>query len=321
MTFTPVSIALDILIFAVIVLSVVVASERVQARQSVQRRLLEKKEKITETPATRARAKATLVRTQGPRNPVLAWVQRTTLQDPEERTKLRRDLALAGFDHQSAPAVYVVVRFFVAAGLPIAYIFGSKFMGPPPSNGMTPIFMALGLAATGLLAPRAILDNRAGARKTELEQEFPDALDLMVVCVESGLGLEGALLRVGQETTKSHPRVSTEFEMVSQELRAGRTRADALRNMATRTQVDVVKSFVTLLIQTDSLGGSIAQALRIYSEEMRQHRMLKAEEKAMRLPVLLTIPLVLCILPVIFVAVMLPAMIEAMRNFMPAMGG
>jgi len=133
--------------------------------------------------------------------------------------------------------------------------------------------------------------------------------------------LEGGLLRVGQETKISHPRVSEEFELVSQELRVGRSRADALRNMGERTGVDVVKAFVTLLIQTDSLGGSIAQALRTYSEEMRKHRMLKAEEKAMRLPVLLTIPLVGCILPVIFVAVMLPAIIEAQRSFMPAMGG
>lgn len=101
----------------------------------------------------------------------------------------------------------------------------------------------------------------------------------------------------------------------------GRTRADALRNMADRCGVDVVKAFVTLLIQTDTLGGSIAMALRTYSEEMRKHRMLKAEEKAMRLPVLLTIPLVACILPVIFAAVMLPAIIEAQRSFLPAMAG
>lgn len=314
MTFTPVSIALDILIFAIAVLTVVVLSTRVEVRQSLRRRLGEETAKEDKTPTRRG----SLVRAQGPRGPVLAWVQKTTLQDPKEASTLRRDLALAGFDSQSAPAIYVVCRFTLAAGLPIAYLFGQKLL-PNPMTGMMPAMVALGLACVGLLVPRSFIDNRGGARKTQLQHEFPDALDLMVVCVESGLGLEGALLRVGMETKTSHPRVSEEFEQVSQELRVGRTRADALRNLGERCGVDEVKAFCTLLIQTDTLGGSIAMALRTYSEEMRKHRMLKAEEKAMRLPVLLTIPLVGCILPVIFVAVMLPAYITAVRGFMPAM--
>jgi tight adherence protein C len=313
MTFTPISIALDVLIFTLAVLLVFMTSMRMEVRQSLSRRLGE--EGARNKPTAK---RGTLVRANTPKNPVLAWVQRTTLQDPKEASNLRRDLALAGFDSQAAPAVYVVIRFTLGAGLPIAFIFGQKFL-PKPFTGLTPVMLSLGLAFIGLLVPRSFIDNRANARKTQLEQEFPDALDLMVVCVESGLGLEGALLRVGQETKTSHPRVSEEFEQVSQELRVGRTRADALRNMGERTGVDVVKAFVTLLIQTDSLGGSVAHALRTYSEEMRKHRMLKAEEKAMRLPVLLTIPLVGCILPVIFVAVMLPAFIDASRSFMPAM--
>jgi tight adherence protein C len=142
----------------------------------------------------------------------------------------------------------------------------------------------------------------------------------MVVCVESGLGLEASILRVGNETAESHPRMSMEFQMVSFELRAGRTRAEALRHLADRTRVEMIGSFVALLIQTDTLGGSIAQSLRTYSAEMRQHRMLKAEEKAMRLPVLLTIPLVLFILPVIMGAVMLPPVLDGIRNFLPALG-
>jgi tight adherence protein C len=314
MNLSATSIAFDIAAFAVAVLVVLFASSRLGARQSLRRRLMGQQAKPD---GGRAKRGAAVVREQGPRGPLLAWVQRTTLQDQKEASTLRRDLALAGFESESAPAIYVVIRFCLAAGLPVAFIFGQKFL-TKPMTGLTPVLMALGLAAVGLLAPRSFIDNRANARKTKLEQEFPDALDLMVVCVESGLGMEGAMLRVGSETRKSHPRVSEEFERVSQELRVGRTRAEALRNMAERTQVDVVKAFVTLLIQTDSLGGSIATALRTYSEEMRKHRMLRAEEKAMRLPVLLTIPLVACILPVIFVAVLLPAILEAMRNFMPA---
>jgi tight adherence protein C len=316
--FSPTIIAFDVLAFAVAVAIVVVVSMRLETRQSVRRRLGEEAPK--KTLSASAARRATLVRAQGPRSPILAWVQRTTLQDQKEASVLRRDLALAGFESQSAPAIYVICRFTLAVGLPCGYIFSQKFMHHELS-GLQPIMFALGAAAVGLIAPRSFIDNRANARKEGLEHEFPDALDLMVVCVESGLGLEGALLRVGQETKISHPRVSEEFELVSQELRVGRTRADALRNMGERTGVDVVKAFVTLLIQTDSLGGSIAQALRTYSDEMRKHRMLKAEEKAMRLPVLLTIPLVACILPVIFVAVMLPAFIDLSRNLLPAMGG
>jgi tight adherence protein C len=129
--------------------------------------------------------------------------------------------------------------------------------------------------------------------------------------------MEGAIVRVGNETRESHPRISMEFEMVSLELRAGRTRAEALRHMADRTQVEMIGSFVALMIQTDALGGSIGQTLRTYSAEMRAHRMLRAEEKAMRLPVLLTIPLVLFILPVMMTAVMLPPIIDGIHTFGP----
>ena len=182
------------------------------------------------------------------------------------------------------------------------------------------VIMALVLAVVGLIGPRAILDNRVTARKTQLSNEFPDALDLMVVCVESGLGMEGAILRVGEETKESHPRISLEFRTISHELRAGRTRTEALRNMADRSQLDMISAFVALMIQTDALGGSIAQTLRIYAAEMRQHRMLRAEEKAMRIPVLLTIPLVLFILPVIMAAVMLPPVISSIHAFGKPMG-
>jgi tight adherence protein C len=262
---------------------------------------------------------SSLVR-QEVRNPILKWVQSTTLQDPEARTKLRRDLALAGWDSPSAPAFYVLGRFLMAVGLPAIFVV-SQMLAAKPMKGLMFLVVAVGMAVVGLILPRGILDNRTAARKTEIENEFPDTLDLMVVCVESGLGLEGAFVRVGSETAESHPRISKEFALVSFELQAGRTRAEALRHMAERTQVDMIASFVALLIQTDALGGSIAATLRTYSAEMRQHRMLKAEEKAMRLPVLLTIPLVLFILPVIMMAVMLPPVIDGVRSFLPAMHG
>lgn len=304
---------LDFCVFAVVAFGVLVASRRVETAMSVRRRLQ------ADQNQRRASINSPLVKKELT-NQVLQWVQTTTLQDPEARSKLRRDLALAGWDSPSAPPLYVVGRFLLAIGLPTLFVV-SQMLDSKPIKGLMFLVIAGALAVVGLIAPRAIVDNRANARKTEIEHEFPDALDLLVVCVESGLGLEGAIVRVANETHESHPRISKEFEMVSLELQAGRTRAEALRNMSDRTQVDMIASFVALLIQTDALGGSIAATLRTYSAEMRQHRMLKAEEKAMRLPVLLTIPLVLFILPVIMMAVMLPPVIDGIRSFLPTMNG
>lgn len=308
------TISAELVVFALVVLGVLALGQRLDAEFTVRRRL-RGEAKMPEKPASDS-----LVRRQGPGNPVLAWVQNSSLKDPRERQTIRKDLARAGFESQSAPAIYVIIRFCLAAGLPVAFIFSQGMLGKPITGPMYFITIAI-LAAAGLIGPRAFIDNRAGARARDLEDEFPDALDLMVVCVEAGLALEASFIRVGDETKVSHPHIAEQFEMVSQELRAGRTRADALRNLGERAQVPMISSFVGLLIQTDSLGGSIAQTLRIYSQEMRAHRILRAEEKAMRIPVLLTIPLVAFILPVIFAAVLLPAVLDYMRLMAPAMAG
>lgn len=310
------SFILDFAAFALVAFGVFIVARRIEMQRSVRRRLR------GDTPQGEVKKKrmvSPLMRSNEVKSPVLQWVQRTTLTDPEERNKMRRELALAGFDHPSAPALYVVGRFLVAAGLPTVFVF-SQTLSATPIRGFLFVVITAGLAIVGLIVPRAVVNNRINARKTQIENEFPDALDLMVVCVEAGLGMEGAVVRVGDETHESHPRISLEFQMVSLELRAGRTRAEALRHMADRCQVEMINSFVALMIQTDALGGSIAQSLRTYSSEMRQHRILRAEEKAMRLPVLLTVPLVMFILPTIMGAVMLPPVIDAIRNFLPAMG-
>lgn len=264
---------------------------------------------------------ASVVRDQKVKNPLLAWVtSSTSLKDKEDRTKLDKALRDAGFESPSAPALFFVVRFGLAIALPFAFLI-AQTMNAKPMTGVSLIFVALFLCGVGLIAPQAVIDRIGGARRTKLEQEFPDALDLMVVCVEAGLGIEAAFVRVGEEVVHSHPRISQEFEKVSQELRAGRTRAEALRNLGNRTGVPAVTSFATLLIQTDALGTSVGQTLRIYSQEMRETRFLKAEEKAMRIPVLMTVPLVACILPVIITALLLPAIIDVIRVLMPALAG
>ena len=308
----PLEILIELLVFAVISTGAFVLARRTEAGFSVRRRL-----RGEAAPGGRP-ARASLVRRQDVSHPILAWVQRSSLNNPMDRLKLRRDLAFAGFDNASAPSWYVISRFGLATGLPLSFLLLQHFLAKPAS-GLQLIFAPLLLSAAGFIAPRAFVDNRAGARRTELENQFPDTLDLMVVCVEAGLGLEAAFIRVGEETRDSHPLMSQEFERVSQELRAGRSRSEALKSFGERVQVDAVKSFVALLIQTDALGVSIGQALRTYALEMREHRVLKAEEKAMRIPVLLTLPLVACILPVIITALMLPVIIDLVRHVLPAL--
>jgi tight adherence protein C len=309
----PLEIVFELLIFGIVVAATIAIVRAFLARLDVQRRLSE------QTPIGAATSTSSILKGGGVSNPLLLWVQSSSsLSDSKDRQKLRRDLMLAGFDYQSAPIWSVIIRFSLAIGLPILFLLSQQFMAKP-ATGLGLILIAVFLCAVGLIGPRAFVDNRAGARSAQLEHEFPDALDLMVVCVEAGLGLEAAFVRVGHEVRESHPRIADAYNRVSDELRAGRSRADALRNMADRTDVDPVKSFVALLIQTDTLGTSIGQTLRSYANEMREHRFLKAEEKAMRIPVLLTVPLVACILPVIVGALLLPPGLDVARNIVPAL--
>lgn len=312
--FTILETGVQILVFGIVVAVSIALLSRITAQAEVRRRLGEQ----VSAPAGPVNS---LVRDAEVTNPFLLWVQRSTsLSDTRDKAKLARDLALAGIHNPAAPVLYVVARFTLAIGLPLAFLVAQQ-LTKHPFTGIPLIAGALILCGLGLIAPRAVIDNRVTARKTQLEQEFPDALDLMVVCVEAGLGLEAAFVRVGGEISESHPRISEEIDRTTQELAAGRGRADALRGMADRTDVESVTSFVALLIQTDTLGTSIAQTLRTFANEMREHRFLKAEEKAMRVPVLLTVPLVACILPVIVTALMLPAIIDVVRTLLPALKG
>jgi tight adherence protein C len=182
------------------------------------------------------------------------------------------------------------------------------------------MLLTAGFALAGLYLPGILISSRVEKRQRAIGEAFPDALDMMVVCVEAGLGLDAAFTRVGTQIAPAHPLLATELGMVALELRAGKSRADALRNFSKRVGLREVTSFVTLLLQSDALGTSVGQTLRIHSEEMRIHRMLRAEEMAHKLPVKLTIPLVLCILPVMFAAVMLPGMLTIARVIIPSLG-
>lgn len=254
-------------------------------------------------------------------NAFFKWVQASTsISDSGERRKLRQALLLAGFESPNAVIWYVIFRFSLALLLPGIYIL-LQLSAAKPATGYSSVLWPLALCAMGLYVPSRLLENFASSRQAQLEIEFPDALDLMVVCVEAGLSLDASFVRVGQEIAESHRRISEEFEKVSEQLRAGRARPDALRSMVDRTGVNAIRSFVALLIQTEMLGSGVAQTLRTFSSELRETRFIRAEEKAMRIPVLMTIPLVACILPVIVTALLLPALIDVARTMMPALMG
>ena len=233
---------------------------------------------------------------------------------------LRKKLVAAGYTATYAPRLYTLIRLVLVIGLPVSLFVLMWSTGSTPS--ILKVYAAVVISAlAGLYLPAVFIAAKADRRQREIINGFPDALDLMLVCVEAGLGMDSAFARVGMEMTASHPRLAEQFGAVVLELRAGRSHEDALRRMADRAGAEEIRAFATLLIQSSKLGSSIAQTLRVYAAEMREHRRMRAEEKAHRLPVLLSIPLVGCMLPVMIGVLMLPAMIRVIRTMMPAMGG
>jgi tight adherence protein C len=310
-----VEIIVEALIFLAVVMTAMAAMREIE-------RMLDQRRRLSGPDGADGLAASTplLAQREG-QNPFFRWVQASTsISDDRERQKLRQSLLLAGYSSPNAAIWYVIGRFALAIALPALFLLFQSLSTKPATGGAL-IYWPLVLCGVGLFAPSRILAHLAKSRQTQLEFEFPDALDLMVVCVEAGLSLDAAFIRVGREIGESHPRIAEEFERVSEQLRAGRARPDALRAMANRTGVTAIRSFVALLIQTEMLGSGIAQTLRVFSAEMRETRFLKAEEKAMRIPVVMTVPLVACILPVIVTAALLPAMIDVVRTLLPALAG
>jgi tight adherence protein C len=219
---------------------------------------------------------------------------------------------------RSAVGTYYALRVVCGIAFPLIVMT----VLPLLSRSMT-VNVMLALAGSsiliGLYLPPALLSKRIEGRQLEIYEGFPDALDMMLVCVEAGLGLDAAINRVGHEIGKAHPVLGHQMELVGLEMRAGKPRQEALRNLADRTGVDEVRSLSTLLIQSDALGSSIAQSLRVHAEDMRARRMLKAEEKAHKLPVKLSIPLILCVLPSLMIVILSPAALRIIDTLLPSL--
>jgi len=219
-------------------------------------------------------------------------------------------------------------RWLIQAGfrdaIDVNYYFGSRVLGAALGFvsvlvilGFNNVPMLAGIAGLGFFLPRFILKRMIKARQLRIRLGLPDALDLTVICVEAGLALDQALMRVGQDLHHAHPDLSDEFHLVNLEMRAGKPRADALRNLVERTGVDDIRALVGTLIQTDRFGTSVAQALRVHSDSLRTERRQRAEEQAAKTTIKMVPPLVIFVLPSIIFVTIGPAVIELIRQLGP----
>jgi tight adherence protein C len=250
----------------------------------------------------------TVVRATGP-------FARLALPDQDwEKSPLRLEFMHAGWRSSQAPALFFGAKGLLTIGLPSLALVVFFFSGRAPSfNVAVLILAALGIA--GLYLPTMTLKKAIESRQQNLIETFPDALDLLTVCVEAGLSLEASLARVAQEMAPSHPLIATELQLVVLEMRAGRGREEALRNLAKRNGVDDIESLVGTLIQSEQFGVSVADSLRTHSDTLRGRRRQKAEERASTVGTRLTFPLLVCILPTLMIVVAGPAVIKLADSF------
>jgi tight adherence protein C len=236
-------------------------------------------------------------------------------RDRWDQSSLRTQLVMAGFRREEAPYLFVAVRIALALLLPAGYLVSLAFF-PTPTVKAT--YLLIALAAAGLYLPLLYLRGRIEKRQRAISRALPNAIDMMMVCVEAGLGLDAAIQRVGEEMELASPEIYEELQLCSLELRAGKPRTDAFRNIALRTGVEEVKSLAALLIQTDRFGTSIASALRAHADGMRTKRRQKLEEAAAKTSVKLIFPLVFFIFPAIMAVMVGPAIIQIARVLFPA---
>jgi tight adherence protein C len=226
--------------------------------------------------------------------------------DGKDMKVLRQRLIRAGIFDSAGVAYFFLARTGLAVGLALIAFFFAPF-----TQGTASFWMSVGIGGIlGYVAPSVYLDRRISARVDEHRSGFPDFMDLLVVCADAGLSMEAALDRVGHELADSYPSLTANIHMANLEIRAGRTLTEALDHLGDRLGLDEARSFATLIQQSDELGSSITEALRVYSEDMRHKRLSRAEEKAYALPAKLSVPMMICIFPVLFVVILLPVAVR-----------
>jgi tight adherence protein C len=257
--------------------------------------------------ARRANAPSSRARLAG----ILGRIGRS-VQRKESRAKTIRELLVqAGYRRSEALSVFWGTRFALMVGLTFSSVILLLLAG---QSLKAALFAMLWGTIVGWVMPKVYLRMRAATRRREIDRNLPDALDLLVVCMEAGLGLNQALARMAEEIRHFSTATSDEFIMVNLEMRAGVPRVDALRALGTRMGVADLRSLATMLIQADRFGTSVAQALRVHAETSRDRRRQRAEEAAAKTTIKLIFPIVLCVLPTVFIIVLGPAIIGFIRT-------
>jgi len=251
--------------------------------------------------------------------PLLARVLRplSALARPakgEELNRLRNDMIRAGYRGEHAMEIFLGVKLGATPIITVLFLVVNSHL-PRPMQFPADAGVALVLAAMTFFLPNLWLRGRISERQTAIERALPDAMDLLVTCVEAGLGMDAAITRVAEEMMLAAPLLAEELRQTSREIQAGVPRADGFRRLAERTGVEDLRALSAMLIQTDMFGTSIAKALRTHGESMRIRRAQRAEEKAAMVSVKMTIPLILCILPSLIAVVMGPAVAMIIKNF------
>lgn len=239
------------------------------------------------------------------------------LTTPKEQwltSRVRRRMINAGFHDERAPLFFYGAKTIFAVALPFVLFILTLPMALDSGSILVLVVLT---AAIGYYTPNIYLMWHIRERQREIFNAFPEALDLMVVCVEAGLGLDAAIARVGEEIGRSCPALGDEFHLTNLELRAGHSREAALRNLAIRTGVDDIHTLVAMLIQSEKFGTSVAESLRVHADTMRNKRMLRAEEAAQKLPVKLIFPVVLLIFPSLFMVLLGPSILTMVKLLGP----
>jgi tight adherence protein C len=251
---------------------------------------------------------------------VVEWFGRLNQPSVEDARSTRLLLINAGYRSGKVPLLFLGTKLMLAVcAVFVLTVVPAKMLNFPSVSNLTLYYLVA--AAVGYYAPVVWLRRAIASRKDALQRAIPDALDLMVVCVEAGLGLDQAIGRVSQEVKRTHPALGDELNVLSAELRTGVSRQEALKNLARRTDLEELGNLVAMLVQTDRFGTSIGQALRVYADSMRTTRRLKAEELAAKLPVKLLLPLIFFIFPSLIVVTIGPAAIRVAKTLIPAMAG
>lgn len=242
-----------------------------------------------------------------------SWVE-GLIDNPKYGARIQQKLQKAGIFNPNAVGLTIAARLVLALVLPAALAIAMQFYAEDSSQ-MVVIGMPIGVALLGLVLPDYYIARRTRLYEDETRRGFPDLLDLLVVATDAGMGLEQAIGRVGGEIITNYPGLGSNIYLMTLEMRMGRGFSEALNNLVSRTSVEEVRSFATLLQQSRELGSSVTAALRIYSEDMRHKRMSAAEEKAYALPAKMVLPLALFLFPVIVLIVMLPVVVRISQAF------